>query len=54
VQTIGPGTAREALGDVCELIEMQVVKDQQLAITRGHDILLEKVSAHAVRQGFGR
>src|SRR5690606_34347240 len=54
VAAVGPGTAREARGDVGHRVEVEGVEDDELAVLRGDDGLLEEIRAEAVGQGLGR
>ena len=48
MKSIGTGPAGKPVCDIGEIIEMQIVKYDQLAVARRDDILLEVVSAHGM------
>ena len=52
VPAVSTRPARKTDRDISEIVEMQIVKDDQDAVTRRNYVLLEKVGAHRVRHGL--
>ena len=48
MKSIGTGPAGKPVRDIGEIIELQIVKYNQLAVARRDDILLEVVGAHGM------